>query len=68
MEIQKHGTKTLLTEEKKVKYNFKCQRCGCEFTCNSDELHLIERRLNGKRTAICPECGAECEYQYNQLL
>lgn len=68
MEISKHGQAMRLTEEQKHIYRFVYSHCGCEFNCTAEELHTIEKRLNGKRTAICPECGTEVEYLYNQLV
>ena len=68
MEITKHKKTTMLTEDQKHIYKFVCPHCGCEFNCTIVELHTIERRLNGKITALCPECRTEVEYLHNQLV
>ena len=58
MEIVKNGTGSL-TEDVKFTFHFECPYCECEFNCTLEELHTIEKKPDGRRTAICPQCGKE---------
>lgn len=47
IEILKHG---------KRKYYFVCEKCGCEFCSNGDEI-VSTRSIPVTRYIFCPECG-----------
>lgn len=47
IEILKHGKK---------KYHFVCEKCGCEFCSNGDEI-VSTRSIPVIRYILCPECG-----------
>lgn len=46
IEILKHG---------KRKYYFVCEKCGCEFCSNGDEI-VSTRSIPVIRYILCPEC------------